>query len=89
MLQVPGLLLSLVLASALGLAFYLLCGRRQRDLLFFWLAAVIGFASGHVVGVVWGFVPWTVGAVHVLEGSIVALLFLVLVRWLGQEKSNP
>ena len=88
MLQVPGLLLSLVIASALGLAFFLLQGRRRRDLLFFWLAAVIGFASGHVVGVAWGFVPWTVGQVHILEGSLVALLFLVLARWLGQEKSS-
>ncbi len=88
MLQAPGLLLSLAAASALGLVFYLLLGRRHRDLLFFWLAAVIGFASGHVVGVAWGFIPWTVGQVHVLEGLLVALLFLVLARWLGQEKSK-
>ena len=88
MLQAPGLLLSLAVASALGLAFYLLWGRRHRDLLFFWLAAVIGFASGHLVGVVWGFIPWTVGQVHVLEGCVMALLFLVLARWLGQEKST-
>ena len=88
MLQAPGLLLSLAVASVLGLAFYLWRGRRQRDLLFFWLAAVIGFASGHVVGVVWGFVPWTVGQIHILEGCVVAVLFLVLARWLGQEKSN-
>jgi len=88
MLQVPGLLLSLVVASALGLVFYLWQGRRNRDLLFFWLAAVVGFASGHLVGVVWGFVPWTVGQVHVLEGCMVAVLFLILARWLGQEKSN-
>ncbi len=88
MLQAPGLLLSLAAASALGLVFYLFLGRRHRDLLFFWLAAVIGFASGHVVGVAWGFIPWTVGQVHVLEGLLVALLFLVLARWLGQEKSK-
>jgi hypothetical protein len=88
MLQLPGLLLSLAVASALGLAFYLLLGRRHRDLLFFWLAAVIGFASGHVVGVMWGFIPWTVGQVHILEGFVVALFFLFLARWLGQERGN-
>jgi hypothetical protein len=86
MLQVPGLLFSLAIASALGLAFYLWLGRRKRDLLFFWLAAVVGFTAGHLVGVIWGFVPWTVGQVHILEGCIVALLFLFLARWLGQEK---
>lgn len=89
MLQGPGLLLSLIMASALGVAFYLLLGRRRRDLLFFWLAAVVGFASGHLVGVGWGFIPWTVGQVHVLEGCAIALLFLVLTRWLGQEKGKP
>lgn len=89
MLQGPALLLSLVTSSLLGLAFFLWQGRRQRDLLFFWLAAVVGFATGHLVGVVWGFVLWTVGQVHVIEGCIMALLFLVLARWLGQEKRNP
>jgi len=88
MLQSPGLLLSLVVASVLGLVFYLWQGRRRRDLLFFWLAAVVGFASGHLVGLAWGFVPWTVGQVHILEGCMVALLFLVLARWLGQAKSK-
>jgi hypothetical protein len=88
-LQGPALLLSLVAASALGLAFFLWQGRRHRDLLFFWLAAVVGFATGHLVGVAWGFVPWTVGQVHILEGCAMALLFLVLARWLGQEKRQP
>ena len=89
MLQTPGLLLLLLAASARGLAYYLLKGRLPRDRLFCWLAAVVGFASGHVVGVEWGFIPWTVGQVHILEGSIVAILFLVLAHWLGQEKSSP
>ena len=86
MLQTPGLLLSLVVASCCGLAFFLWQGRRTRDLLFFWLAAVVGFASGHLVGALWGLVSWTVGQVHVLEGTIVALLFLIMARWLRQEK---
>ena len=86
MLQVPALLLSLVLASLYATVFYLWQGRRLRDLLFFWLASVIGFASGHLVGVIWDFVPWTIGQVHVIEGTIVALLLLLIARWLRQEK---
>ena len=86
MLQVPALLLSLVLASVYATVFYLWQGRRLRDLLFFWLASVIGFASGHLVGVIWDFVPWTIGQVHVIEGTIVALLLLLIARWLRQEK---
>jgi hypothetical protein len=88
MLQVPALLLSLVLASLYATVFYLWQGRRLRDLFFFWLASVLGFASGHLVGVVWDFVPWTIGQVHVIEGTIVALLLLLIARWLRQEKKS-
>ena len=88
MIQLPGLLLSLVLATIYAVVFYLLLGRRPRDMLFFWLAAVVGFASGHVVGEVWGFIPWTLGQVHIIEASVLAILFLVLARWLGQEKKT-
>ena len=86
MLQPPALVLSLVLASACGAAFYLWRGHGLRQLVFLWLAAVVGFASGHVVGQMWGFVPWTVGQVHVLEATVVALLFLAIAHWLMQEK---
>ena len=88
MLQAPALLLSLVLASLYGALFYLWQGRRLRDMLFFWLAALVGFASGHIVGALWGFVPWTIGQVHVIEATIVAILFLVIARLLRQEKKT-
>jgi hypothetical protein len=88
MLQMPALILSLVLASIYAAVFYLLLSRSLRDLLFFWLAAVIGFASGHIVGQMWGFVPWTLGQVHVIEGTIVAILFLLLARLLRQDKKT-
>jgi hypothetical protein len=88
MIQLPGLLLSVLLASIYAAIFYLLLGRRPRDLLFFWLAAVVGFASGHVVGQVWDFVPWTLGQVHIIEASLLAIVFLLMARWLGQDKKT-
>lgn len=86
MLQVPALVLSLVLASAYAVAFHLWRGHGLRELVFLWLAAVVGFASGHLVGQMWGFVPWTVGQVHVLEATLVAFLFLIIAHWLMQER---
>jgi hypothetical protein len=86
MLQMPALLTSIVLASLYAAVFYLWQGQRIRDLVFFWLAALIGFASGHLVGTLWGFIPWTIGQVHIIEATIVAILFLVLARWLRQDK---
>ena len=88
MLQAPALLLSLILASFYGVLFYLWQGRKLRDMLFFWLAALVGFASGHIVGALWGFVPWTIGQVHVIEATIMAVLFLMIARLLRQEKKT-
>lgn len=86
MLQTPALALSLVLASAYALLFYLWRGRGLRTLLFLWVAALAGFAIGHLLGEMWGLVPWTIGAVHVVEATIAAILFLVIAGWLSQEK---
>ena len=88
MIQTPALLMSLVLASLYAAVFYLVLGRKLRDLWFFWLAAVIGFASGQFVGSRLELVPLTVGQVHIVEASIVALIFLILARWITQGKGT-
>jgi thiamine transporter ThiT len=89
MLQAPALILSLVLATAYAAAFHLWQGRSLRDLVFYWLAAVVGFASGQVAGYLLGLIPWTIGQVRIVEASLVAFLFLFIARWLRQEKRTP
>jgi hypothetical protein len=84
----PALILALILASSYAVAFYLWRGRGLRDIVFFWLAAAVGFASGQVVGELWGFVPWTIGQVHVIEATLVALLFLGIAQWLRQDRKS-
>jgi len=84
--QTPALVLSLLLASVYATAFHLWQGRGLRDLLFFWLASLVGFASGQVVGQMLGILPWTIGQVHFIEGTLLALVFLFIARWLRQEK---
>lgn len=86
MLQLPALAMSLVLASIYAVAFHLWQGRRLRDLLFFWLAAVVGFASGQLAGSMLNILPWTIGQVHIVEATLIAFLFLLIARWLMQEK---
>jgi uncharacterized membrane-anchored protein len=88
MLQAPALLLSFVLASVYAIVFSVWQARRLRDVLFFWLAAVVGFASGHLVGERWGFIPWTIGQVHIIEATAIALLLLFITRWLRQERKS-
>jgi ribose/xylose/arabinose/galactoside ABC-type transport system permease subunit len=88
MLQTPALLASIVLASIYAALFFLWQGHGFRDLLFFWLAALVGFASGHLVGMSWGFIPWTIGQVHFIEASLMTFLFLAIARWLRHDR-NP
>jgi len=85
MIQPPALLLSLVLASTYAAAFQLWKGRSLRDLLFFWPAALVGFAVGQLAGQILDFIPWTVGQVRIVEATLVAFLFLAVVNWLKQE----
>ena len=82
MIQIPALVLAGVLASIYAAAFWLWKGRGLRDLLFFWLAAVVGFAAGQIAGFLLDLIPWTIGQVRVVEGTALAWLFLALARWL-------
>ena len=86
MIQEPSLVLSLLLASVYAAAFHLWKGRRLRDLLFYWLASVLGFAAGHLVGEKLALVPWTLGQIHIIEATVGAFLFLFLIHWLGGNK---
>ncbi|MGC9333662.1 MAG: hypothetical protein ACP5JJ_05900 [Anaerolineae bacterium] len=86
MLQTPALLLAFLLASTYAVVFHLWLGRSLRELLAFWLAALIGFAVGQIAGQIWSFVPWTVGQVHILEATLISFLFLAIARWLRLER---
>ena len=88
MLQPPALILSIILASAYAMGFYLWRGHRLRDLLFFWLAAVVGFASGQIAGQMLNTIPWTIGQVHAVEATLVAFIFLFVAAWLRQEDQS-
>jgi hypothetical protein len=82
MLEAPGFALSAALASAYAAVFYLWRGRRWRDLFFFLLASAVGFAAGQAAGEILNTVPWTIGQVHIIEATLVALTLLIVAAWL-------
>jgi uncharacterized membrane-anchored protein len=88
MLQPPALLTALVLASVYAVLFYLVLGRSLRDLLFYWLASVVGFVTGQLVGQFLDVSPLTIGQVRVVEATLVAILFLLLARWITMEREK-
>jgi uncharacterized membrane protein YfcA len=88
MLQSPALLTALVLASVYAILFHLVLGRNLRDLLFFWLASVVGFFTGQLVGQFLDVSPLTVGQLRIVEATLVAILFLLLARWITMERDK-
>jgi len=88
MFQAPMIVFSLLLSTLYAAAFHLFKGRNLKDLLFFWLAAVIGFFSGQIVGDRLDLPLWQIGQVHLIEASLAAILFLLLSWWLRQEKKT-
>jgi uncharacterized membrane protein YeaQ/YmgE (transglycosylase-associated protein family) len=81
-MQVPALVFALLLASVYGVAFFFWQGRRLGDLLVFWLAAVLGFAAGQLIGARWGFLPISLGEIQIIEATLGAALFLTIAKWL-------
>lgn len=89
MLDAPALVLAFVLATALAVLFHAFFGRRFRDLLLFWPAALAGFAGGHLVGVTLQALPWSVGQIRLVEATFGAVLLLVVANWLKRGGEQP
>ena len=82
----PGLVFSLLLATAYGAGFHLLFGGRLAKLVLYLLASWMGFALGQWVGGILGLGILDVGPVHAFTASLGAWLALLLSHWLGKER---
>jgi hypothetical protein len=78
----PPLILSLIIASAYAAIFNLWQGGSARDLLIYLVACWLGFAIGELAGDFLGLDVLMIGQIHVMEGTIGALLLLALAKWL-------
>ena len=75
----PALLLSLLLIIGYAGLFHLWGGQRLRDLLFYLLAATIGFLVGHWIGALLQIPLPSIGELHIIEASLGAWLGLLIV----------
>jgi hypothetical protein len=78
----PALVLSVILAAMYGCAFHLWLGQSLQELLLYLAASGLGFALGQIVGERTGLAWLMLGQVHLLEGTVGALVLLLLARWL-------
>jgi thiamine transporter ThiT len=80
--QTPALLISTLVALVYGTTYYLFRGKRLADLPVFLLAALLGFTSGWLAGMLLDLLPPTMGEIHLVEASLASALFLVAADWL-------
>lgn len=85
LLTLPSLLLSFILASLIGVAFYLVFGRGWLQLAGYWLIALIAFALGQILSTIIGTRLLPIGSVNALEASATCLIALFVTRtlWKG------
>ena len=76
----PALLLSIFIAVGLGLVYHLWRGGGFFRLLVSIVAAWVGMALGHLIGVFFNWRLMLIGELHVVEGLIGALLVLFMVN---------
>ncbi len=76
----PGFLLSFLLASSLGFMGHGLFGRYRVAVLYYWLAALIGYAAGYLASLVLVTGLPRVGEAPVIEGTLGAVASVLVVR---------
>lgn len=74
----PVLLISPVLGSLYGLLFFMIVGGRTRRMINYWLVGAAGFLIGQVLAEYIQVSRFTLGDVHVVEGSLLCWAALIL-----------
>ena len=74
----PSIILSLAIATVYGCGFHAVFGRRLWQWPVFWLAAIVGFFLGYVLGVATGLELGRVGSVPLVAATLGAAVLLAL-----------
>lgn len=87
----PGLVFAFVMATLYGALFHLILGGDARRLALFLLAGWLGFAIGHISGLIFGIELFSLGGLRIFPATVGALMSLFAVRALttGQRRRRP
>jgi hypothetical protein len=77
----PSLILSVLIGSMLGLAFFYGFGRKSDNMIASWVVAVVAFLAGQLVGSIRPVSPFLLGEVHVVEATVASLIALVAMHF--------
>jgi uncharacterized membrane protein YeaQ/YmgE (transglycosylase-associated protein family) len=84
----PSFVFSFILATLLGALFHLIFGGDARRLALFLLAGWVGFAVGHVLGVIFDINLLNIGVLRVVTASAGAVVALITVQVLTAGQSR-
>ncbi len=76
----PSLLFALVLSSLYSIAFYAVFGQGWTRLILYWLVGLAGFGAGQWLASAIGLSLFSVGAVNVVEATVVSWTSLLAIR---------
>lgn len=88
MFTLPSIVLAFVIASIIGLGFFLVFGRGWLRLAVYWVVAVAGFFIGQIIATLFQFSLVPIGAVNLLEGAVTCLIALFLTRALWKTETT-
>jgi hypothetical protein len=86
MFTLPSIALGLVIASLIGISFYLLFGKGWLRLGVYWLVAVAGFFVGQTVATLFSFSLFAIGSVNLVEATATCLIALFVTRALWRAE---
>ncbi len=72
----PALVFGFIISSLYGVAFYLLFGHGWLRLLAYWVIGIAGFVVGQWVGSLIGLSALNVGAVNLIEATVISWISL-------------
>ncbi len=81
----PTLAFAFILATLYGAAFHLIFGGDVRRMAVFLLASWIGFALGHIIGVMFAIDIFNIGALRIVSATLGALVALVATGFLTSK----
>ena len=81
-MTLPSLLFAIILSTLYGAIFHLWQGGGANRMLFYLVAAWVGFAIGHIAGNYFGVTFGVIGPLNAGTATASSLLVLLLARWL-------
>ncbi len=84
----PGFVFSFILATLFGATFHLIFGGDARRLALFLLVGWLGFALGHITGLLFEIDLFNIGSLRVVTAAAGAVLALMLAQILSSGRSR-